>query len=90
MARPPLPRYRADLIVEVAYSADGPADAEARLEELLAELRPRLAKLIGARRIGACELRAVYGDQRPLPLAPNRDPEPLLERLTATREDLAP
>ena len=86
MARPPLPRYRVDLNLVLEFSAKDLADADRRLGRLLDDLRPRLSTLVEARRVGACELvDLTVTDPVPAP-----DPEPLLERLTATREDLAP
>lgn len=86
MARPPLPRYRVTLHLDIDLSAEGIDDADDRLARLFTDLRPRLATLVGARRVGACELVNVTAS---LP-APAPIDEPLLERLTATREDLAP
>lgn len=44
--RPPLGRYRADLVLTVELGAADEADAERRLEELVEELYPRLVKAV--------------------------------------------
>lgn len=51
--RPPLDRYRADVVLVVELGALDEDDATSRLEDLLGELRPRLTRAVrnaGARR----------------------------------------
>jgi len=91
MARPPLHRYRTTVTLTIDYGAASYVHALVRRGELWTALAPRLGRLVGARRVGACRL--VGLDIARPQLAPATDavdPEPLLERLTATREDLAP
>lgn len=56
MARPNLPRYRADVVLAVELGATDELDAEARLEALTAQLGPKLAKAVRAHRTGNPEL----------------------------------
>ena len=60
MARPPLPRFRADVRIAVEFGAADLEDAEARLEQLLANLRPRLEAAVRGARVGAST--ALYVD----------------------------
>lgn len=50
--RPPLPRYRATLVLDVHIGATGPADAEHRLAELVDALSPRLEASVRGHRRG--------------------------------------
>lgn len=53
MARPTLPRYRADLRIVVELSAEDADHADQRLEALADLLRPRLEAAVRGARIGA-------------------------------------
>lgn len=56
MARPALPRYRADLVLAIELSAEDATDADARVEALLDQLRPRLEATIRGARVGSSAL----------------------------------
>lgn len=60
--RPPLPRYRADLVIAIEFGAPGDIDAaEERLAALVDQLRPRLEAMVRNTRKGAPEVLTVEG-----------------------------